>query len=141
MAWTCTIGKPIRDPQQPLQLLAVMTFDNGSLQISEEVRGVFNPDTVNADLAEKARLRIKNVLEPVDACIAAISVGSVTLPDGPSPEVLAAMAAKADLLAAVEMAKIKELADANPDVQAKLDAYNSAQRALDAQSVAAIAAA
>ena len=126
MTWKAEVTNKFRDGNN-LNIVAEITYTDGVTTIVERFPAV---DLTDAQIAEQARKRIRNVLEVGDAALAIISLGPITLPSDPVPDskaVAVAAAARALQIAARD-AQIKALND--PVATAALADLKAAEAAI-----------
>lgn len=83
MTWTASYGNKRRDPVN-FNIRVDITYTDGTQTIIEQIFGAV--DLTDAQIAEQARKRIRNVLEVGDTALAALLGGLITLPPDPVPD-------------------------------------------------------
>lgn len=128
MAWTWQVIGPARRNPGNFNIEVTIQYNNGKNSYTEMFGAV---DLTDAAVAEQARKRIKNVFEPGDAAMAAITVDTLPtsdLPDDPNAKLADIQAANNALMIAARKAQLKALND--PDVDAALIALDAAQASI-----------
>lgn len=120
MPWTATVTRTGRDPTN-FNIVAEISFTDGQVTINDRIGSV---DLTDVQVAEHCRKRIRNVLEVGDAALAALTTGSVEVPEAPEPdEKQKAQVALSQKLGVLELKKrVAAVAELDPTITADLEA-------------------
>lgn len=125
MTWTAEVTNKFRDSSN-FNIVAEITYTDGISTIVERLPSVSLTD---ADIAEQARKRIRNVLEVGDAALAALTTGPIKIPDDPAPDPKAQAVAAASIALQIAFRDAQVTATGDVVAIAALQALKDAQAA------------
>lgn len=110
MAWSATKTGKYRDPIN-LNIGVEITYTDGTTTVVERFPGSI--DLTEAEVAEQARKRIRNVLEVGDVTLATLTLGPIEIPPDPvvSPDQQKLMEAQRAFQVTLRDAQVKALND------------------------------